>query len=223
MTAHGGFESFGSPRVLEFETVKDSISSINPGDTVVGFASIEQVDALVPPLAHLALYPSDIGYRNGYYDKARALDLDASGRQQVELWPGQILPSDALRPRKVKGRQLFNGEFVNTSVTLLSDLGSSPDHSQPLQVELLLDAELHSTGRGAIGRSLKLLLVEEKPSSSGQRPPSRRVSCRSVEGDAADLAAQFLTMESVSAARMVAVNGLRNMMSAGLPGLGKRR
>jgi hypothetical protein len=224
MTPETGYEaSIGQPAVFQFEEISDDVGKIRPGDTVIGFADLGQVDRLVPPLADLALYPSLGQYRSGHYNRARPLALDAGGRLEYPGWPRNAFPSVALQPQRVRGRQLFSGAYANTSVTLLSDMGDQPNDVQPREIAILLDTEMHSSGRGFVGRSSKLLTVSEIPSPSGKRPPSRRVKYTALEGDTANLAAEFLLTESASIARQIAVNGLNNVILAGLPSLGKRR
>jgi hypothetical protein len=207
------------PRILKYDAIKDRLNDVKPGDTVTEFANFTDLDSYVPSLIKKVLYNSDSSsIFNGYVSGTH---LSSRGIRYHESWPSKTkLPSAAMHPKKVHDIP-FNGDFLNTSATLLNDVVSQSP-KQPREVNVLLNTDLHSTGRGVIGKSLKLVTLTHFPHNRGTRRSSETVKYTSLAGDTADLALSFLIAESASISRHVAMEGLRRVILTPPPGSGKR-
>lgn len=213
-------------RIHDVHEAAQHIDAVHIGDTVEGFANVHELDIFtngliserLRQLRRWDLEPRQISL---------AIDDPLLGNRMLSYGRGTRYrqPSEALQPKKVRGRQ-FVGSFTDITVTLLSEniepfrSGVSIADKDPIHIAILLSANMRSTGRGIVGRSSKLMAVRDYVALPNNRIRSVRYS--DLPNDTSRLATEMLLAESESMARAVAVRGLCRAFSAGLPGTGKR-
>lgn len=196
-----------------FEAIEDDVTKLHAGDTV-HFETFEQLDATAAMIVWMSFgHVQDPRVMAEYQDYKDEKSIHA-----INGWSsiGNI-PSEVMKPRG------FHGKFKNLSLTLLTEFGIPQDDPTATYkyniCQQILSADLYSTGRGNIGTAKKLLAAKTTVRPGG----TLWTKYHDIAGYNAERVMDLLRTESASAGRLVALKGLERVVSAGLPGLGKRR
>lgn len=214
---------------FSFKEIEHDVAVVRPGDTISEFETLNELDRCSAALARFAFYGNYlVDLNRGYYreqflnqefsaeDHERMRKQSSNGRVVYRPWNFQMkMPSDIMAP---KG---FHGKFSNISATLLGPVNNE-NEAVKRPFNILLSANLNSTGRGVIGRSSKLMSGTEPMRMTDSGHLNRSVDYIELSDDDANIAAKLLISDSSDIAHLLASDNLRRAILSGLPSLGKR-
>ncbi|HSX44321.1 MAG TPA: hypothetical protein VLE69_03435 [Candidatus Saccharimonadales bacterium] len=197
------------------EAVAD-ISGLRAGDVISGFGDMLEMDIFATAVGDWLASPVS----RHYFDPKKDFSLANNGDRVYDGWRDRTRPpSVALKPPK------FHGKLVNGIVVMLED-GSEVQRGAGAQTDMIISADMHSTGRGIIGKSVKLMTLS-RPAVPGYPPDSRygkpiSASYKKMPTDSAEKATLWLQREASTSSFLAIQKSLGKTILAGLPELGKR-
>jgi hypothetical protein len=200
-------------RVFAFAEVAPDVTQIQAGDIITGFGERNEYDRLVVAVLNATLD----AHVEGPVPARSHRGLTRRDTPRYDgWWSHQELPSERVFPKN------YNGDMTGASVTLLdvADIPTDQETGEPArrQVEVLLEADLRSTGRGNIGHQA-VLLTAFKP--EGGR---RKAAFTDLAKDTGNLALRSVYLESRGIALTLSVAGAKVVQHLrGAPDIPRKR
>ncbi len=200
---------FGEEAVqfLDWHEAIKAPQNLAPGDIVIGFKDLTEVDVLAHNIGCALLHRRVPEIPQFYYSKYLG-------------WHGHAKPpSMAVRPEH------FYGTLSDIGALILDDEVVNAQHKGLFPARgFIVTAAMHVTGKGIQGRFATQCIISTSVATdaSGKKSPGLITArYKKLPGNSSEEAAQRILEDSNIAAHTVVLRGLARVFRGGLPGLGK--